>query len=183
MICLVISPLSLPLAIMFYQSKVGNETVTKIAWSACMILLPAASLFVAIFFLNIKNEYRKTFWSTKRGKDMTLGLMDSTKDNTKAKIFLKNCRHWREIEGKVEDWVQENWNKWMEEQPDWLDENMKARIPPHMIPNVGDREEVENLHSKRRKASSLVGDIVSSTRQHSMAGLEKVVPEKEHLGK
>ena len=61
-----------------------------------MILLPAASLFVAIFFLNIKNEYRKTFWSTKWGKDMTLGLMDSTKDSTKAKIFLKNCRHLRE---------------------------------------------------------------------------------------
>ena len=168
--------MSLPLAIFYYDSMVGhNNETTRLAWTACSVLLPFSFVLLGIFFINIKTEYRKTFYSLKRGRDVTVGHMDSDKDSIKALVFIKNRQHWRSIEDKVEKWVHENWERWMEEKPEWLNDNMKARIPSDMIPNIKDRRVVEELQSERRR-SSLLGRI-SVRRRSSLIGAEKVTPE------
>ena len=177
--------MSLPFAAMYYQyeskkkgSKVGGQTVTKLAWNVCSILLPCVQFFIIVFFSTINKEHRKTFWSLKRGKDVTLSYFESNEDSTKAVIFHHNYRHWKEIEDKVEKWVRENWKRWMEEEPEWLDDNMRARIPPHMIPSIEDRKKVEAMQNERRR-SSLMGSIALQSRRYSIGGVNKVMPEKE----
>ena len=175
---LCLSLLSLPLAATYYQSNVGDEAVAKIASMSCSVLLPSSLLLIVVVFLAIKKEYRKTFWTTERGKDVTMGHMSSSEDMVKALVFVKNRMHWKSIEDDVEEWVRDNWERWMEEEPDWLDDNMKARIPPHMIPNDEDRKKVENLQSARRRSSALV-ELTALSGRHSMVrGVHKVAPEK-----
>ena len=166
---------SFPLTIIYYERNSGSkETITRIAWMACYVLLPLTLALKVVFFAIINKKYRKTFWSLKRGRDVTVGHMNSDKDSVKALVFIKNRNHWKSIEGKVEEWVRENWDKWKNEEPEWLDDNMKARIPPHMIPDSKDREKVEEMQSARRR-SSLLGRI-SVRRRSSLIGAKKVAP-------
>ena len=170
--------MSLPLAITYYDSKAEDEATSQIAWSACLTFLPCSVLLMMIFLVNIKSEYRTTFWSAKKSKDFILGYFESDEDETKAFVFISNIRYWKEIEDKVEEWVRENWAKWMEEEPEWLNDNIKALIPPKMIPNVDDREKVKFLKSERRR-SSVFGSIVLGRRKSTFIRPKKVAPAEE----
>ena len=141
------------MAVYYYEIEVENEEVVKLCWKACYWLPLSSLLIVSVFFANVKSEYRKTFWSTRKAKDMTLPYFESSEDGIKALVFMFNRRHWKSIENDVEEWVRESWERWMAEEPDWLDKNTKASIPPHMIPNIKDREEVNELRHKRRRSS------------------------------
>ena len=88
------------------------------------------------FFMNIDKKYRHTFYSTERGKDLTIrNFKESNEDSTKASYtFPVSMHHWMSIEEEVRGWVEANWSRWEEEKPKWLDENMKAKIPVEWIP-------------------------------------------------
>ena len=165
---------SLPIAATYYERNVGENAVTDIAWCACYMFVPALLALKVIFFTLIKKEYLGTFWSLKRGCDVAPSYMESSDDSVRATIFRKNRRHWIKVEGKVEEWVRGNWERWMEEEPEWLNENVKARIPPHMIPNIKDREKVKELQIRYRR-STVLGRI--SARKKGFVGAKKVTPE------
>ena len=164
---------SLPMAVYYYEIEVENEEVVKL-WNACYALLPCSLFIMSVFLANIKSEYRKTFWSTGKAKDMTLSYFERSEDGIKALVFIFNRRHWKSIENDVEEGVRESWKRWMAEEPDWLDDNMKARIPPHMIPSIKDREKVKELQGERKRLS-LLGRF--SVRRSSFIGAKKVSPE------
>ena len=174
----ILSLASLPLAATYYDSAVGNDDITNIARTCCYVILPSVIFLKIIFFVNIERKYLKTFWSLKRGTEVTLEHFESTEDSVKAIVFVKNRRHWKKIEGEVEKWVRDNWKKWMVEEPDWFDDNLKARIPPHMIPNISDRERVAEMQSMRRQ-SSIMGSASKIFGAKSGIGtrVEKVQPE------
>ena len=163
------------MAVFYYELEVGNEEVVKIGWNACFFFIPFTLLIMCIFFMNIEKEYRHTFYSSESGKHVTLAYFKSREDSVKIIVFESNERHWREIDEKLKMWVTENWARWMEEEPEWLNDNMKARVPPHMIPNIKDRQKVEVLQSARRR-SSLLGRI-SGRRRSSFTGADKVTPD------
>ena len=153
---------SLPLAANYYENSEGSEeAITQLAWNSCVVLLPCSLSLILTFFVTMNKKYRSTFWTLKRGKDVTLGHMNSSEDARRALIFIKSRRHWKQIEDKVEEWVRENWERWMNEKPKWLDENMKSKIPLEMIPKIG-KEAIE-LESpspgllQPRKSSRKVG--------------------------
>ena len=123
----------------------------------------------------MKSEYRTTFWSTKKSKDFILGFFESSEDEVRAYIFIHNHRYWKEIEDKVEGWVRDNWADWMKEEPEWLNEHIKARIPPHMIPNIEDRQKIQVLH-QRKRIPTFFGNLGEFSRRHSITGVGKVVP-------
>ena len=175
---LVVLNASLPLTIFVYENEVGEDEISVAAWKFCKIALPCTMIVFLTFFFSIKEEYRRTFFSTERGKDLAMRRFESSnEDSVKADAIFANTRnYWREIEGEVEKWVCENWKRWMEEEPEWLNDNMKARIPPPMIPNIEDRERVELLRSERRRSSLLLGRV-SGRRKSSLISADKVAPE------
>ena len=134
-----------------------HENVVNLSQMACYLLLPCLVVLYVTFFMTIDKEYLETFFSTMRAKDLSIKrFLGSDKDEVKADaVFVNNRRYWKDIEGQVEKWVRDNWKRWMEEKPDWLDENMKSSIPAEMIPVLEDRKEVEELQKKRRRSSLL----------------------------
>ena len=148
---------ALPLAILVYQNdEVGEDEISVAAWICCKIALPSTIVVFTVFYLSIKREYWRTFFSTERGKDLAMRrFLSSNEDSVKADaIFWNTRRYWEEIEDKVEKWVRSNWKRWMEEEPEWLDDSMKARIPPHMVPNKKDKvKEAEEVQRERRRYS------------------------------
>ena len=167
---------SLPLAVSYYENNGGGgniSDVVRIAWSSTLLLLICAIFLVLTFFTFMDKKYRHTFYNLKRGKDVTLEHMDSSEDCVKALVFIKNRRHWESIESKVEEWVRENWKRWMEEEPDWLTDNMKARIPQHMIPGNEKIRKIKHLARKRGRSS------IKGRRRPSASGAHKVAPKRD----
>ena len=148
---------SFPVAIKMYESQVKEDDITRELWKLCSVILPSAMFLFSAFFLTIKKEHRRTFWSTERGKDLSMRrFLNSTDDAVKADaIFPNTKKYWESIEDQVEDWVCENWKRWMEEEPKWLDDSMKASIPAHMIPNIEDQQKVKKMMSGMSTRSSL----------------------------
>ena len=172
--------MSLPLATAYFASKVGDEGgVSEMAWNSCIVLTLSSISVFTLFFATMEKEYRKTFFSTERGKDLAMRrFLDNSDDAIKADaIFWNSRRFWVEIEDKVEDWVRENWNRWMEEGPEWFDDNIKSMIPSSMIPIAEDQQNVEELQEKRRRSSLLGSIVVSGRRKSSLVGVSQVVPQ------
>ena len=173
---------TLPLAILAYQNEVGSNEISVAAWKFCSIALPSTMIAFLVFFLSIKKEYWGTFFSTERGKDLTIRRFStSNEDSIKADaVFLNTRKYWEDIEDQIEEWVRLNWVRWMDEEPEWLDENMKAMIPPRMIPSVQDRKKVEALQSERRRSSLLGSIAIQHRRRYSSSvsvGVNKVLPD------
>ena len=168
---------SLPLAIFIYENEFQEDNTSAAARALCGVALPSSMVTLVIFFLATKKEYWGTFFSAEKGTDLAKRrFFSNAEDALKADaIFWNNRMYWEDIEDQIEKWVRENWERWMDEKPEWLDDQIKARIPAHMIPNIEDRKVVEELQSEMRR-SSLLGRI-SVRRRSSFIGAEKVTPE------
>ena len=156
----VLSITSLPYALTYYENNGGKAAVAEIAWNVTYVIVPCAVTLIFVFFMTMNKEYRKTFYSTERGKDLSMSrFLNNSDDASKADaIFLNTRRFWTEIESEVEIWVRQNWKKWMDDEPEWFDENMRAMIPDSFIPASTD-EDIEKIQSQRRR-SSVIGNTI-----------------------
>ena len=173
---------SLPLAIFIYENEAQEDSISAAARAYCRVALPSSMVTLLIFFLSMKKEYWGTFFSSERGKDLAKRrFLSSNEDSVKADaIFWNTRKYWEDIEDQIEKWVHENWERWMDEEPEWLDDSMKFRIPACMIPNVEDRKKVEVLQIEKRR-SSLLGRLSAGSRL-SFIGAKKVKPDVNILG-
>jgi hypothetical protein len=175
---------SLPVAIIVSESDL-TEKASNLAWTVVRYFIPGSLVCFAVFFLNIERKYWHTFWSTQRGKDLTISsFLDGKCDAMKFGVFKRSRHHWVSIEGKVRDWVGENWATWEEEKPEWLTDQKKAMVPVEFIPASGDARRTESLRraSVDNKAEEgLGGGLRESLRRASNdlgvgIGKARVVP-------
>ena len=66
-----------------------------------------------MFLSSINKEYIRGFYTTKRGKDLSMEyFLDNDEDELKSNIFLCNENHWLSIRGKVKAWTLANFDGW-----------------------------------------------------------------------
>jgi len=105
------------------------------AWKVFSILIPLDAVLFTTFLLFIDKRYVKTFFSTEKGKDMTIRAFRNGNEEQKASmIFTNSRRHWKAIEEEVRGWIEANWERWISERPSWLNDVVRAKIP------LGERE-------------------------------------------
>jgi len=144
---------SLPVAIMIYMNNGGDAKTLSFAWTVFWILLPTVSFCTLIFVLTVEKTHVNTFFSTETGKVSNQSRFKNAKDDaTKALVFRWTKHYWVGIEDDMRLWVQQNWSRWKEEKPKWLDEITRSRIPVEWIPNTKDRqrESVRRMSIRRR---------------------------------
>ena len=66
----------------------------------------------------------------------------------KFDTLMHSRHHWVSIEGEIKKWVESNWAKWEEEQPDWFTDVMKAKVPVDFIPADGDARRRESVKDR-----------------------------------
>mmetsp|Transcript_6163 Transcript_6163/g.12231 ORF Transcript_6163/g.12231 Transcript_6163/m.12231 type:complete len:592 (+) Transcript_6163:1-1776(+) len=127
---------SLPITIKIYEARQGDESIVSMSWRLLYILTPSSLTMFSIFFYNMDKRYWQTFYSTQRGKDLTIKIFrESNEDGAKASyIFERSTHHWFLVKEEVKSWVKSNWSRWEEEKPNWLDDNMRAKIPVQWLP-------------------------------------------------
>jgi hypothetical protein len=166
---------SLPMSI-YIASPYVDEKAVDIASSIAKYFILTTTLCFAVFFLNIERKYLHTFWSIQRSKDYNMAFfLEGRSDANKIEVFGKSRHHWVSIEGEIKTWVELNWAKWEEEQPEWFDDVTKAKVPVEFIPSDGDarrRESVRRASVDAEAEGGLAGALRASVRRASVGGVD-----------
>jgi hypothetical protein len=168
---------SLPVAIHVAKSVEKNiEEGLRIAQTTAMVLIPFVTVCFVCFFWNINREYLKSFISAQRGIDYSMSyFVKGESEEVKFQVFKKSRRHWVAIESDIHKWVELNWAKWEEEQPQWFTDQLKAKVPVEFIPEPGDarrRESMRRASVDAKAGGGLAGALRKSMRRASVGGAE-----------
>jgi len=138
----------------------------RMHWTLVGAASGAWLLTFGLFLLLMKKEYRRTFASTRTGKEQVMERFSKTDDDAiKASVMKKNKKMWRPIRGEVEEWVREGWWRWEAEKPEWFTESWIAKVPPDMIPSEA-KQAAKGIRAIARRRSSF----------SLIAGEEKIAP-------
>ena len=93
-----------------------------------------------LFMLKIERKYVKTFFSTQTGKARAMRNFQegsNASDYSKSLIFQCSKYQWMSIRPQVAQWLDQNWDEWEREKPEWFnalfidsvdDDIMPARV-------------------------------------------------------
>jgi hypothetical protein len=167
MIIAIASPFA---AVAFYFANPAPDDVKLTVEAALRIVcsLSGAWLFsLVLFFALIKKEYRRTFWSLETGNEWAMSrFREDNTEGIKAGLLNINMKKWKPVEGEVKEWIQDNWERWEEEQPEFFTEVWKSRVPDDMLPPAELRRQKVAGGGQRRRSSLgvLVGGGAPSRR-------------------
>jgi hypothetical protein len=166
---------SLPMSIYLASPYVAEKAI-DIASSIVNHFILVITLCFAVFFFNIEKKYLHTFWSIQRGKDKTKAyFLEGESDAIKIQVFGCSMHHWVSIERETKKWVELNWAKWEDEQPEWFTDVIKATVPVEFIPSDGDarrKESVRRASVDAEAEGGLAGALRASIRRASVGGAD-----------
>jgi hypothetical protein len=153
-----------------------DKSTINIASLIMNYIIPISTMCFAVFFLNIEKKYLHTFWSIQRGKDKTMAyFLEGKSDAIMFSVFKRSKHHWVSIDGIIKKWVELNWAKWEEEQPEWFTDAMKAKVPVDFIPEDGDarrRESVRRASVDAEAEGGIADTLRASIRRASVEGAD-----------
>jgi len=139
------------------QNSTAFEIEERVAWTLVGSLSGAWVVVFGVFLLLMKKEYRRTFFTTRTGKQWTMDFfLEDTEDAVKKNVVGHNKAQWRAIRSDVKEWVQANWWRWKEEKPEWFDLAWQSKVPKEWITDV---EERARLELARRRRGSVTGSV------------------------
>jgi hypothetical protein len=110
-------------------------------WVVLTFLEVGFLAFFTVFVRTIAAKYRGSFYSTCTAKAHNRDKFFVAKsDHDKIDIFSLHPSFYEDIKEEVERWVNQNYEKWTSECPDWFTPRIQKRIPAYMIP-ASNREE------------------------------------------
>ena len=98
-------------------------------------------------------------------------FIEGKSDEIKIQSLAKSRHHWVASEKELSKWVELNWAKWEEEQPEWFTDVLKATVPVDFIPSDGDarrRESVRRASVDAEAEGGLAGALRASIRRASV---------------
>jgi len=132
------------------------EIEERVAWTLVGSLSGSWVVVFGVFLLLMKKEYRRTFFTTRKGKQWTMDFfLESTEDAVKKVTIQHNKAHWWAIRSELKAWVQANWVRWEEEKPEWLTDSWRSQVPEGWIEDATDRSRARGeTRDKGRRRSS-----------------------------
>ncbi|GMH52391.1 hypothetical protein TL16_g01219 [Triparma laevis f. inornata] len=191
---LVVSVFASLLSTYFYSTVIDRDErhfEDDFLWKVVGSAAGSWVLLFIVFIQSIKEDYISTFFSSKRGADMTMDyFIENESDEIRANVFLCNKRHWEPIRKEVKDWCLSNFEDWWEADAEWLNEAMLAAIPDDFIPEAIRSEIKKQKYLNMLHAGSFSeiahSESVRGNRKHSVGGLmlsmKGVVSKKEQGG-
>ncbi|GMI11974.1 hypothetical protein TrVE_jg13986 [Triparma verrucosa] len=114
---------------------VNTQQTTVATLSLLSSILTAAFISASTTIeKDAKPKYRETFMSFKTGSQHVIGTF-RTATNERVKIGVMNNHRslWKEIEEDVRVWLNENLEKWIEEEQEWFNDSVKAMVLDDLV--------------------------------------------------
>ena len=146
------------------HSDEASEEITNALYLVIVGLMVFSMINFGLFLKSINQDYIKTFFSTITGKQFVVQTYfeEGLTDEVKFVVFCHHSSYYRSIDGKLLKWLNDNWDRWQDEQPEWFTAQVISTVPPSMLP-------IKYLES--------IGGIKG--RKASLAALKKTEEEEE----
>jgi hypothetical protein len=92
-------------------------------------------------------------------------------DAEKVLVFTVHQRNWEAIEGDLKEWLEANWDRWEEEQPDWFTDAWKSQLPDELLSAVELRRQKMVGGGQRRRSS--LSELIGGTQVREERGLTR----------
>jgi len=144
------------------QNSTAYGIEERVAWTLVGSLSGAWVVVFGGFLLLMKKEYRRTFFTTRTGKQWTMDFfLEGTEDAVKKNVVGHNKAQWRAIREDVKEWVQANWWRWKEEEPAWFDLSWQSKVPKEWITDVEERARLDKVRKRRGSVMGSVKQLVN----------------------
>ena len=88
-----------------------------------------------LFIVKIDRKYVKTFSSSETGHAKAKRYFLQGKDDyTKSQVLTTNKFQWSSIRPQVAQWLDQNWDRWEREKPDWFNAVFIDRVDDDIMP-------------------------------------------------
>jgi hypothetical protein len=120
-----------------------NATITNSAGTKLteeQLLVSVGSLFAVflfsftLFIAKIERKYVKTFFSTETAHAKVKRRFLNGDDYQKSLTFTCQKRQWASIRPQVKKWLDENWDRWERDNPDWFNSVFIASVDKDIMP-------------------------------------------------
>ena len=153
------------------HNSTAFEIEERVAWTLVGSLSGAWVVVFGVFLLLMKKEYRRTFFTTRTGKQWTMDFfLKGTEDAVKKGTLNHNKAQWRAIREDVKEWVQANWWRWKEEKPAWFELAWQSKVPKEWITDVEERERLEEVRRRRRRSVKQRVDVFAKAEEEVRGG-------------
>jgi len=157
------------------QNSTASKIEERAAWTLVGSLSGAWVVVFGVFLLLIKKEYRRTFFTTRTGKQRTMDFfLKGTEDAVKKLTLGRNMAQWWSIREDVKEWVQANWWRWKEEKPGWFDLAWQSKVPKEWITDVEERARLARARRDRKNLGAARGSVKRLVRVFARAEEEVV---------
>ena len=123
------------LYIEYYDGEVDNKLEENGLWAG---LIGLCCLFVVSslsFFGLINKDYLHTFFGTMTGPKFAVELYHSfTTDMHRVTSFDQHPTYYGGMKEELKELLEENWEDWMQDRPEWLTDRVIADIPDEFLP-------------------------------------------------
>jgi hypothetical protein len=148
----------------FTNSTGAKFTKGQLQGSVGSLLLIFVLSF-GVFMFKIERKYVKTFFSMETGHAKAKRLFRTGKtDFEKSLITTNDRRLWNSISDEVAAWLDENWDRWESDKPDWFTAVYIASIDDDIMPKKALVKENQKAGGKERRRSSFL-ERVSGRRE------------------
>jgi len=138
------------------QNSKAFEIEEGVSWTLVGSLSGAWVVVFVVFLLLMKKEYRRTFFTTRTGKQWAVDFfVKGVDDGQKSAVLTCNKKQWRAIREDVKEWVQANWWRWKEEKPKWFSLAWQSKVPKEWITDVEERARLDKVRERGRRRSSV----------------------------
>ena len=176
-------------AYLYIEADLPEGTIKLFAtfvW--CSVCIPSLmfNLCFALFLLNIRREYIKTFFTTMTGPEFCcLNFKLAKTEEDKFEVFDNHPSYFGAIKDELKMWLATNWGRWNKDKPDWFTPAVINTIPNDILP----LEELAKYGGKRTSSimiaeqlrASIMGKIGSVSQSIAIFPINENVKNVERL--
>ena len=117
-----------------YSDEASDEVV-ELLWKVVGGLFVFSMLNFGIFLLSINSGFVNTFFSSESGQQFCCNyFLEGATEEVKFAVFYHCRTYYAAIEEKLKPRLDENWDRWCEEGPDWFIPKRIKMIPSDLLP-------------------------------------------------
>ena len=166
-----------------YTTEETGVVSTKLLFFVVLGLFLFSMLNFAMFLRLINQEHIGSFFSTTTSKQFACGeFLNGESDKVKFHIVGYHRSYYKSIEEDFKTFLQDNWDRWEEEAPEWFNAVEIAMVPSDLLPSrtliamggvEGRRESINEMKAEQEEKKKGKGEGGSN--------LKMVGPFKENV--
>ena len=153
----------------------GNRKLEgNLLWAGLLGLLGIFMLSVLALVGLMDKKNLHTFFSTTTGPQYaTVKFKTATTNEQRIERFSTHPVYYEEFKSELQELIDENWEDWMSDRPEWLTDNVIATIPSEYLKKTEVKRLEKEGGGKRMKNSAFGGIHIGGGRASARVKLDE----------